>query len=174
MSPYATELTAAMTWLGEQPNTIFLGQAVACPGTAMFGTLALVPMAKRLEMPVAEEMQMGASIGLALHGLIPISIYPRWNFLILAANQLVNHLDRLPLISAYRPKVIVRVGVGSKMPLDPGPQHDSDFGDAFRLMFKTVTVERLAKPADVMPAYRAAMDRDGSTLLVEISDLYNS
>ena len=47
-----------------------------------------------IELPVAEEMQMGMSFGMSLDGTIPISIYPRWNFLLCAINQLVNHLDK--------------------------------------------------------------------------------
>ena len=38
---------------------------------------------------------MGMTIGLLMAGKIPVSIYPRWNFLLLAINQLVNHLDKL-------------------------------------------------------------------------------
>ena len=38
---------------------------------------------------------MGMSIGLALNGYIPITCFPRFDFLILAFNQLVNHLDKI-------------------------------------------------------------------------------
>ena len=40
-------------------------------------------------------------------------------------NQLVNHLDKIEIISKgnFKPKVIVRVLVGSKKPLDAGLQH---------------------------------------------------
>ena len=85
-----------MNFLGKKRNTIFIGQAVEVPGTAMFNTLIDVPKKKLLELPVAEEMQMGMSLGLAMDGNIPISIFPRWNFLLLATNQLINHLDKFP------------------------------------------------------------------------------
>ena len=32
---YAEELTRSMEWLGEKSNTLFLGQAIEYPGTAM-------------------------------------------------------------------------------------------------------------------------------------------
>ena len=35
---YFDELKRSMEWLAQQPNTIFIGQAVGCPGTAMFAT----------------------------------------------------------------------------------------------------------------------------------------
>ena len=37
---------------------------------------------------------MGISTGLTGNGYIPVSCYPRFDFLILAMNQLINHLIR--------------------------------------------------------------------------------
>src|SRR5438445_5906791 len=143
---YFDEMCRAMEFLARDERTIFLGQAVACPGTAMSNTLKNVAPAKLLEPPATEEMQMGMSTGLALGGHVPISIYPRWNFLLLSVNQIVNHLDKLPIISDYRPKVIIRTGIGSERPLHPQFQHVGDFTDAFRLMCKTIEVIRLDEP----------------------------
>ena len=173
---YSSELQRAMTYLGQQDNTVFLGQAVAANGTAMTGTLVDVPSYKKIEMPVAEEMQMGVSIGLALAGLVPITLYPRWNFLLLAVNQLVGHLDKISQMSqgGYQPKVIVRTSIGSERPLHPQCQHVGDFTDAFRLMLTTVEVIRLDEPEQIFPAYQKAFERtDGrSTVLVEWGDYY--
>jgi len=109
---YFEELKRSMEWLADHEDSIFLGQAVAVPGTAMSNTLKDVQSNKLIELPVVEEMQMGMTIGLALDGYVPVSIYPRWNFLLLAMNQLVNHLDRMPQISnnRYRPKAIFEQG----------------------------------------------------------------
>ena len=166
-----------MEFLARDPRTIFLGQAVACPGTAMSNTLKNVSRDKLLELPVTEEMQMGMSNGLALGGHVPVSIYPRWNFLLLAVNQIVNHLDKLPIVSngGYKPKVIIRTGIGSERPLHPQHQHVGDFTDAFRLMCKTIEVIRLEEPEMIFPAYKKALEReDGrSTIIVEYGDYYN-
>ncbi len=165
-------LNQAMLMLAAHPNTIFIGQNVAHDGNVMFKHLAGVPMDKRLELPVCEELQMGMSIGLALQGFLPISIYPRFDFLLLALNQLVNHLDKLPGMSlgGYRPKVIIRTKVGSKVPLDAGPQHTQDHTEAFRLMLTTVTVEKITCPEDILPTYQRALARPLSTLVVEAMD----
>ena len=88
---YYDELKRSMEFLAQDSRTVFIGQAVEVPGTAMANTLIDISLGKRLELPVAEEMQMGMTLGLGLQGFIPVSIYPRWNFLILAINQLVNH-----------------------------------------------------------------------------------
>ena len=88
---YFDELKRTMEWLSVQENTIFIGQAVEVPGTAMFNTLKDIDINKRIEMPVFEDTQLGISVGMSLTGKRVISIFPRWNFLLCATNQLVNH-----------------------------------------------------------------------------------
>jgi pyruvate/2-oxoglutarate/acetoin dehydrogenase E1 component len=96
---YADELTRSMDYLAQDKRTLFIGQAIAVKGTALTATFKNVHRAKLLEFPVAEELQMGHSIGLALEGFVPVSVFPRFNFLMCAMNQLVNHLDKLPEMS---------------------------------------------------------------------------
>lgn len=164
-----------MTWLGEQDDTLFVGQAVEFAGTAMTNTLKNVPEYKKLEMPVNEDMQMGITNGLAIKGFVPVSIYPRWNFLLLAFNQLVNHLDKIPMISNYPTKVIVRTGIGSERPLHPQWQHVGDYTDALQRMVTNIEVIRLDEPEQIFESYVRAYERtDGkSTVLVEWGDYYN-
>jgi len=166
-----------MEWLAGHEDVIFLGQAVAEPGTAMSNTLKAVDRRKLVELPVAEEMQMGMTIGLAMDGYVPISIFPRWNFLLLAVNQLVNHLDRMPQISnnGYKPKVIIRTSIGSERPLHPQFQHTGDFTDAFRLICQNIEIIRVEEPKDIFRAYKKGYERtdDRSTLIVEYGDYYN-
>lgn len=161
-----------MALCAEQSNAIFLGQGVGVAGTTMTDTFRNVPNAQRLEMPVAEDMQAGMATGMALGGYLPICIFPRWNFLICAMNQIINHLDRLPLYSGYRPKVILRTAIPSNRPFDPGPQHDDDFTEAFRSMLRTIKVVKLYRADMIVPEYQAALDREGSTLLVEFTEHY--
>jgi pyruvate/2-oxoglutarate/acetoin dehydrogenase E1 component len=164
-----------MEYLANDDRTVFLGQAVAVPGTGMSNTLKDVSKDKLIELPVAEEMQMGMSLGMALHGRIPISIYPRWNFLLCAVSQLVNHVDKLSLMSKYKANVIIRTSIGSERPLHPQCQHVGDFTEAFKSMCKTVEVIRLDEPFQIFPAYVKALLRDDnrSTILVEWGDYYN-
>ena len=174
---YFDELKRAMNWLSNQDQTLFLGQAVAYPGTGMTNTLTDVRKDKLLEMPVVEEMQMGISIGLAINGSVPITIFPRWNFLLLATNQIVNHLDKLSLYSdgQFKPKVIIRTSIGSERPIHPQHQHVGDYTEAFRLMLTTCEVIRLDEPEDIFPAYKKAyLRQDGkSTIIIEYGDYYN-
>ena len=166
---YFEALTQAMTQLAREPKAIFIGQGVACAGTSLTDTLKDVPRDKLIEFPVAEDLQMGVAVGMAIEGWLPVCIFPRWNFLLCAANQLVNHLDRLPIYSGggYVPKVIIRVAAPSTSPFYPGPQHDDDFTDSFRRMLRTVKVVKLDEAAKVLPAYREAVHVASSSLLVE-------
>ena len=122
---YFEELKRSMEFLGKKNDTIFIGQAVEVPGTAMSNTLKNIKKNKLLELPVAEEMQMGMTLGLAMDDNIPISIFPRWNFLLYGMNQLVNHIDKFKVMtgSTKIPKLIIRTGIGSKRPLHPQHQH---------------------------------------------------
>jgi pyruvate/2-oxoglutarate/acetoin dehydrogenase E1 component len=126
---------------------------------------------------VAEEMQMGISVGLAIDGFVPISIFPRWNFILLGMNQLINHLDRMPQISnnGYPTKVIIRTSIGSERPLHPQYQHVGDFSEAIAMMLHNTDVVTLEDPAEILPAYRYAYERtDGrSTIIAEYGDFYS-
>ena len=172
---YFDELKRSMEWLGEQNDTIFIGQAVEYAGTGMTNTLKDVSTDKLMEMPVNEDMQIGITNGLAINGQVPVSIYPRWNFLLLGVNQLINHLDKLPMISDYKTKVIIRTAIGSERPLHPQWQHVGDYTEAFEKMLTNVEVIRLDEPEQIFEAYQKAYNRtDGkSTILVEWGDYYN-
>ena len=166
-----------MDFLGSKKNTIFIGQAVEVPGTAMYKTLKNVPKKKLLELPVAEEMQMGMSLGLAMDGNVPISIFPRWNFLLHGINQLINHIDKFKIMTGnkLKPKIIIRTSIGSQKPLHPQYQHTGDFSSAVKKMCTTIEVIKLNKPDEVFSSYKKAYERkDGkNTIIVEYGDYYN-
>lgn len=173
MNEYFEELCAAMKLISEHPGSIFIGQAVREKGTAMFTTLRDVPMEKRIEFPVAENFQMGFTTGIAMAGGLPVALYPRINFMLEALPQLVQHLDKIPLFSDYIPRVIIRTSIATTNPLDPGPQHIGDYTDAIQAMLSTVKVVRLTSHEIIVPEYKAAMERERSTLLVEYAEKYH-
>ena len=144
-------------------------QSVAYSGHIMSTTLEGVPREKLLEFPVAEELQLSASIGLALEGFLPVSIFPRIDFLMRCMDSLVNHLDKITWMSRgqFQPKVIIRTMVGSIRPLHPGPQHSQDYTSALRLMLTNVDVVRLTRAEEIVPAYESALASERSTILVE-------
>tara|TARA_Y100000310_G_scaffold221243_1_gene222781 strand:- start:6653 stop:7189 length:537 start_codon:yes stop_codon:yes gene_type:complete len=175
---YKSELIRSMEWLGQKDNVVFLGQACRVSGHAISSTLEKVPMDKRIELPVFEETQLGMSTGMALEGYVTVTMYPRFDFFILACNQLINHLDKMRDMSKNDmcPRVIIRVSVGSKNPIDAGPQHTQNHTEAIRQMLTDVNVVELKEPEDIFPAFKEAYEREDSraTLLVEHGEYYGT
>jgi len=166
---YKTECMKAMQDLSKDSRTIFLGQTVEYDGSPMFKSMSLVPPEQKYEMPVAEEMQMGISIGLSLLNFVPVSIYPRIDFLICAINQLVNHLDKCEEMSKgqFKPKVIIRTQIGNTKPLYPGIQHCGDYTEGLRKMCKNIKIVKITRAKDVRKEYSKALKRNKSTILIE-------
>ena len=175
---YKDELIRSMEWLGQKEDVLFLGQACAVSGHAISSTLVNVPDDKKVELPVFEETQLGISTGMALEGYTTVTMYPRFDFFILACNQLVNHLDKMEEMSKgdMKPRVIIRVAVGSKHPIDAGPQHTQNHTDAFRKMLTNVNVVELKEPEDIFIAFKDAYEREDSkpTLIIEYGEYYGS
>ena len=174
---YKKELIKSMNYLSKKSNTIFLGQSIKYSGNAIYNTLIDVPERKKIEMPVFEDTQMGMSIGLALNGFVPITCYPRFDFLILAFNQLVNHLDKIREMSRneIRPRILIRTSIGSKKPLNGGPQHTQNYTKIFKSTLKEVKVVLLDSPDKIFYFFKKAyFDKESrSYLFIENGDFYN-
>ena len=180
---YKNEIIRSMEWLGEKEDTIFLGQSVKYSGNAMYNTTKTISEDKLVELPVFEDVQMGMSMGMALEGFVPITSYPRFDFLICPVNQLENHLDKITIISEgqFQPRVIIRTSIGSRIPLDAGEQHTQDHTQAFKNLLKRVDVVVLDEWHDIFPAFKHAYERQPVTkydslvtLLIEWGDHYNA
>ena len=165
-----------MDLLSSCDKTIFIGQSIKYGGTGLYDTLLNVSDEKKIEWPVAEYLQMGASIGLGLEGFIVVTLFPRWNFLLLAANQVVNHLDKIKIMSNgdYTPKVIIRTSIGSQRPLHPQHQHIADFTAGFKAMCDWIDIIRLDEPHQIFESFKYAYERTDNrpTILVEWGDYY--
>ena len=174
---YKSELVRSMKMLSKINNTIFLGQSVLYSGNSIFNTLVSVPKNKKVEFPVAEELQMGFSMGLAMNGYLPITCYPRFDFLLLACNQMINHLDKIQYMSQsqFKPKVIIRTSVGSKKPLDGGVQHTQNYTNIFKKILTEIEVIYLDNPNSIYKTFKRCVDPKikKSFLIIENGDFYN-
>jgi len=171
---YLKEIKRAMDIIGEDRRVVFIGQTTRYKGSPIHESLKDIPLERRIEVPIMEEVQMGMATGMALAGYVPVNIYPRFDFLILATNQLVNHLDKIREMSGgdFNPRVIIRTAVGSKSPLNGGPQHTQDHTEAYRKMLTNIDVVRLDHKDQIVTEYNKALKSERSTLLVEMADLY--
>jgi pyruvate/2-oxoglutarate/acetoin dehydrogenase E1 component len=171
---YKNSLINSMTELGKMDNTIFIGQQLIWHGNPMSTTVSNVPKEKMIELPVMEESQMGMSLGLAMAGKTVITFYPRWDFLICATNQLINHIDKIKLMSndMWEPHILIRVGKGSDKPLDPGHQHKGNYFEQFKSMCPNIEFYNLKSWQDVELSYTYATNNKGIYCLVEYPELY--
>ena len=171
---YIEEVQKGMDFLAEDPRTIFMGQAVEYKGTALTHQVKNYASRQLFETPVSEEMQAGVALGLALEGYLPVSLYPRMDFIILAANQIINHLDKWEAMcrGQSKPRIIMKAVVGSNHPLDPGHQHQANHTKAFQSMCSNINVVELTSAPDILPAYEKAHGACNSTLIIEHADLY--
>ena len=78
-------------------------------------------------------------------------------FLDIAANQLINHLDKFKhmTVDSY---VIIRVGKGSDDPLDP-VQHKADYTEEFKGMLDYVEIINLYDKSNIYETYKKAIDK---------------
>lgn len=169
---YKGEIIKAMSLLAQDKRVVFLGQNITYPGAAIYETMVGMPASKVIEVPIMEDAQMGISIGLSLEGYIPVSIYPRMDFLIIATNQLVNHLDKIGEMSCgqFKPKVIIRTAIGASRPLYPGAQHCQDHTVALRHLLTNIDVVKLVDAREIVPAYKNALESEKSSILIEIAE----
>ena len=170
---YKIALTKAMSDLAKLDETIFIGQQIIYAGNPMSTTLTDVPKEKMIEVPVMEETQMGMSLGLAITGKTVISFYPRWDFVISAANQLINHVDKYELMTGKKVNILIRVGKGANVPLDPGHQHKANYINEFKTMCPNIEIHDLKTWQDVELSYKYAIENGGVHVLAEYPELYN-
>ncbi len=174
-TPYKDALTNSMTFLGQQNDTVFIGQQIIWPGNPMSSTLVNVSKEKMIEVPVMEDSQMGMSLGMSMAGKFVITFYPRWDFLICATNQLVNHVDKIGLMSIgeWKPNMVIRVAKGSDNPLDPGHQHKGNYFNEFKSMCPNINFIDLKDWESIEFHYKNAYEKGGIHVIVEYPELYN-
>lgn len=173
---YLEALIKAMEDLSKDPRILFIGQSVKFPGTSMFNSLVDVPEEKKIELPVFEDTQMGITLGLSITGKIPISVFPRQNFLLASTHALVQHVDKWRQLTGQTPHLIVRTAVADGDPpnLDPGPQHLGDYTDALAQLAPNVIFRRLRTAEQVMETYVHALANPAPYVLVEYARLYDN
>lgn len=171
---YKETLTAAMDELAKDAKVRFVGYGLLHGRAA--GTLKNVPVDQIIETPVAENLMASMAIGLSLRGLKPVVYFERMDFVLNALDAIVNHLDKIRVMSGdeFTPGVIFRVVVGNRgKPLYTGATHTQDFGDAIQGMV-SFPVLAFNTSLPIWMRYREALDgvgRGRSMMLIEYKDL---
>jgi pyruvate dehydrogenase E1 component alpha subunit len=155
----------AMTEIGTT-NSVFIGYNVA-NGDAM-GTLKGVDKSKKIETPVAENLMTGLGIGMSFEGFRPVIYYERHDFMLVAADAIVNHINHIERIShgEYKVPVILRSVVADSGPFYSGPTHSQDFTEGFKkLVLFPIYVPSTGAEASI--AYKKAMLSSRPCMIVE-------
>jgi pyruvate dehydrogenase E1 component beta subunit len=171
---YKECLIEQYTRLGNIPNSIFVGYNVKKGYGA--GIFKNIPEEKLYEMPVAENLMAGVSIGLSIEGYMPILYFERFNFVLNALDSIVNHLDKFSKLSygEYSPKVIIRVVIGGKnSPFYTGSTHTQDFYKAMQNMVNFSVYKLPTDAQEITTMFDNAIKAPWSTMIIEEKDLYD-
>ena len=165
---FKDDITEAMATLGRKKNTVFLGENIINSGR-IYGTLNKVSIKKCIEMPVAENLIAGAAIGLALAGYRPVCIFQRMDFMLIAADAIINHASLIPKMSGGTVKLpiifrTIKASLDNKFWV--GHQHSKDFTYIFKDHLTTYSIgeKSLSEPQRV---YALAYDLQKPVLVVE-------
>lgn len=171
---YKEKLTEATTRLLREHNFFLIGQGTTDGGHGMSATIDPAYVSQCIELPVFEETQTGIALGMGLSGRNVVSIYPRFDFFISGLSQLINHSDKLKIMSGgrFNPNIIFRVGVGAKVPLDAGPQHTNNYTGQMREMLTDISVHELIKGSDPETVFDEIIQTGGIHLVIEHYEYY--
>ena len=172
---FRTSLTEAMAeLLQEDPRVLLLGEDLLDPYGGAFkvtrGLSRRFP-GRVLATPVSEAAIIGAATGLALGGLRPIAEVMFGDFLLLAADQLINHAAKFRAMYNEQVTVpmVVRAPVGGGRGY--GPTHSQSLEKHFLGVpgLKVVAPTHLHDPGALL---RAAVEDPDPVLFVEHKLLY--
>jgi len=167
---YKDAMIQSMTELGEE-GAIFIGYNVKY-GNAI-GTLKNVPDDQKLETPVAENLMAGLAIGMSFEGFLPVIYYERHDFMLVAADAIVNHIDKIERIShgEFKCPILIRAVTADAGPFYSGITHSQDFTNVFKEAV-SFPVEDPVTGEDVLQAVRSARHSGRPAMLIERKSRY--
>lgn len=164
---YQDNIRSEMQWLSRHKKAVFIGEGLKNAGE-IYGTMSKVPTRKCLEMPIAENLIVGSAIGLSIGGFRPIVVFQRMDFMLIAADAIINHVALLPKMSGGQLSLpmIIRAIIGSQDPkFDVGRQHNKDL----RYIFRPYIVSYDYTPG----IYKKVYKMNEPVLVTEWKDKYN-
>ena len=150
---YKESMIQSMTDLGKE-GAIFIGYNVLY-GNAI-GTLAGVPNEQKLETPVAENLMTGLAIGMSFEGFLPVIYFERHDFMLVAADAIINHIDKIERLShgEFKVPILIRAVTADAGPFYSGITHSQDFTK----MFESVLSFPVVDPKDGVELQKAILD----------------
>jgi pyruvate dehydrogenase E1 component alpha subunit len=167
---YKEAMNLAMKELGDE-GAIFIGYNVA-KGDAM-GTLKEVSSEQKLETPVAENLMSGLAIGMSFEEFLPVLYFERHDFMMVAMDAIVNHIDKIERIShgEFKVPVIIRAVTADGGPFYSGITHSQDFTEVLKAAV-TFPVYDPKNGKEILEAFRNARDSKRPAIIVERKSRY--
>lgn len=167
---YKNAMIQAMTELG-QSGAVFIGYNVS-KGDAM-GTLKNVSNDQKLETPVAENLMAGLAIGMSFEGIIPVLYFERHDFMLVAADAIGNHIDKIERIShgEYKVPIIIRAVEAYGGPFYSGPTHHQDFTNLLKTLVSFPVLDPL-NGIEVLKAFKGAFQSGRPAIIIERKSRY--
>ncbi len=158
----------------EDPRVVLMGEGVDGV-TGIYGTV--LPAHARfaidgrvIDTPLAEGAMTGVAIGMAIGGLRPVLMHQRNDFMLLAADQMINQAAQWTYFTGGRIKVplVVRVYIAKKP--GEGPQHTKSLQSTFAY-FPGIKVFTPASAYDAKGMTLTAIRDNGPVIIFEHRDL---
>lgn len=167
---YKDAMNLAMQELGDA-GAIFIGYNVA-RGDAM-GTLKTVQSDQKLETPVAENLMTGLAIGMSFEGFRPVLYFERHDFMLIAMDAIVNHIDKIERIShgEFQVPVIIRAVTADGGPFYSGITHSQDFTEVLKAAVSFPVLDP-RDGRDVLSAFRGAFASCRPAIVIERKSRY--
>lgn len=159
--------------LDTDPDVIIWGQGTLSPWYVgnLCKDLAEKFPDRILDTPVSENAVAGATVGMAMSGLKPIMIFPRHDFVLYAADPIINQAAKAHYMSGGRAKAplvyILIINRGNCQ----GPQHSQDFTFIFEGI-PGLKVTSPKTPYDVKGAIIAAVQDPNPVIFIDNRDRY--
>jgi len=174
---YAKALNQALIEEMERDDSVFVcGEEVAKWGGSFTVTMGLLDRfgEKRVrDTPISEEGIVGLGIGAAMAGLKPVVEIMTVNFIMLAMDQIVNHMAKLRYMSGGQvtvPLVIRTPGGGG---LQMGSQHSQSLESMF-VHVPGLVVMAPSNPYDAKGMLKTAIRDNNPVLFIEHESIYNT
>jgi len=167
---YKDGINLAMAELGES-GCVFIGYNVA-KGHAM-GTLKNVNDDQKIETPVAENLMAGLAIGMSFEGITPVLYFERHDFMLVAMDAIINHIDKIERIShgEFKVPVIIRAVTADAGPFYSGITHSQDFTNLFKEAVDFPVIDP-KNGIEVLKAFRGALKSGRPSMIIERKSRY--
>jgi pyruvate dehydrogenase E1 component alpha subunit len=167
---YKDAMNQSMANLGDEGH-IFIGYNTYY-GNCM-GTTKTVSDDQKLETPVAENLMAGLAIGMSFEGFKPVLYFERHDFMLVAADAIGNHIDKIERIShgEYKVPVIIRAVTADAGPFYSGPTHSQDFTKVFQELVSFPVIDPQTGE-EVLQAYKFAKNNTGPTMIIDRKSKY--